>query len=107
MHDIDVGNSKLAIRIVYSGFFILFCLDIQEALSQVHKQPAGYTFLSQYYFKTWGRSSNRSDLILQSYIQREDRNPRLDNQKNIYTPRLIAYGKVHTHNMGAAKGYKM
>ena len=80
----------------------------QEALSKINRKPAaGYMLQSQYFYLSWGESSNRSDLILQRFIQREGEAPRLDNMKNIYTPQRVALGEVDIHVIGPATGYKM
>ena len=80
----------------------------QEALSTINeKSAAGYVLQTQYFYLSWGESSNRSDLILQRFIQREEKAPRLDNMKNIYTPQRVALGGVDTHVIGPATGYKM
>ena len=83
------------------------CFIFQEALSAVKKKPAGYMLQSQYFYLSWGESSNRSDLILQRFTQREETAPRLDHMKNIYTPQRVALGRVDTHVIEAAPGYKM
>ena len=83
-----------------------YAILIQEALSRTYKNAAGYTFLSQYFYLSWGRTSNTSDLILESYTQRETTEPRRDRQKNIYTPQRVSPADVGTHTFVASTGYK-
>ena len=79
----------------------------QDTLSEVYPKASGYSLSSQYYHLSWGRSSNQTDMFLGSYTQREERAPRHDNVKNIYTPSRVALGKVDTHVIQSAKGFKM
>ena len=65
----------------------------------------GVTFLSHYFFLSWGRSSNISDLVLGSYTQ--STKPKFDNYKSLYMPDRVAFDGADTHTIKSKTGYEM
>ena len=65
----------------------------------------GVTFLSHYFFLSWGKSSNISDMILGSYTQ--SNRPKFDNYKSLYMPEWVAFGGADTHTIKSKPGYEM
>ena len=79
----------------------------QEHLEKTHAPVAGFMLRSQYFFVSWGKSSNKSDLIIDSYTMREDKEPRFDHTKGFQIPARVAIGGTETHDITPVDGYKV
>ena len=80
--------------------------SFQIGLEQEHTRIAGFMLQSQYFYLSWGKSSNKSDLFIDTYTMREDRALRLDHPKVFQIPARVAIGGTETHNIKAAVGFK-
>ena len=81
--------------------------QFQEMLLSNRSDVSGFYLQSQYYYVSWGKADNSSELSLASYTQREDRGPRYDRQKEIYMPQRVQSGRVGTHVIYPKQGYKL
>ena len=97
----------MTIKLMENSICVECCLYFQEILSEKYPLASGYRLSSQYYYLSWGRSLNQTDMFLGSYTTREERAPRPERVKNIYTPSRVALGGVDTHVIKPAKGFKM
>ena len=71
----------------------------------MYPNATGVTFMSHYFFLSWGRSSNINDMIIGSYVQ--SNRPKFDNYKSLYMPERVSIGGVDTHTIKGKDGYKM
>ena len=82
-------------------------VSFQEGLEQVHSRIAGFMLKSLYFYLSWGKSSNKSDLFIGTYTMREDRAPRFERPKSFQIPARVAIGGTETHTIKVADGHKM
>ena len=90
--------NKLHVSVLY-----LFQTD----LSRVYTTAAGFVFMSQYYYLSWGHSGDVNNLMLGRYINREDSDPRLDQEKLIFKTKEAKPGTVHTHKIDPKDGHEL
>ena len=77
---------------------------LQADLFRSHRNCAGFVFLSQYFYTSWGRSGNVNDMTFGMYVNRTATKPEMDNQKCIYMPKYTKYGSAKTHIFTPTKG---
>ena len=79
---------------------------LQNDLFRQYQDAAGFQFKSQYYYLSWGPSSDINDLILGRYTKRTELSPEVDRAKFIYMPARIAPGGARTHGLVTLGSYK-
>ena len=82
-------------------------VSFQDGLEQGHTRIAAFTLQSQYFYLSWGKSSNKSDLFIGTYTMREDRAPRFERRKHFQIPARVAMGGTETQSIKVADGFKM
>ena len=75
----------------------MWLIYLQADLYSQYRDATGFTFKTQYYYLSWGKTGHVNDLILGTYINRTDRPPRLDAQKNIVKPERVSPGGISMH----------
>ena len=86
-------------------WFSVETFQFQEMLFSNRSDASGFYLQSQYYYVSWGKADNNSELSIASYTQREDRGPRYDRRKEIYMPQRVQSGRVRTHGIHSKEGY--
>ena len=79
----------------------------QEHFEKSHARIAGFMLRAQYFITSWGKSSNKSDLIIDSYTMREEEEPRFDHEKGFQIPARVAIGGTETHSITPVDGYRV
>ena len=82
-------------------------VSFQDSLEQVHSQIAAFRLKTRYFYLSWGKSSNKSDLFIGTYTMREDLAPRLERPKVFQIPARVTIGGTETHTIKAADGFKL
>ena len=107
---INADDNQQAVRALNSiEYFIIWInlVSFQDNLQKVHTRIGVFMMKSQYYYLSWGKTSNKSDLIIDSYTMREDRAPRIDHPKAFQIPTRLSLGGSETHNIKPADGFRM
>ena len=68
---------------------------------------AGFTFRTLHFYLNMGQYGTENDLILGRYITRPVTGPQLHSEKNLYKPKLILPGEIHTHAVKPVPGFHM
>ena len=92
---------------LHGHFTSILMVIFQKNLEKAHARIAGFMLRSQYFFTSWGKSSNKSDLIIDSYTMREDEEPRFDHAKGFQIPARVAVGGTETHSITPMDGYEV
>ena len=70
---------------------------LQMELQNIYQHAAGFVFKTQFFYLTWGKSNNESDLILGQFVNRTSALPKVDNPKQLLMPANVGQGGVRTH----------